>query len=488
MAEYRPSQSPEEAARRAAAGQNPWQIAGFDDGMNNPIKEVVKGIGDITGLRPDALPQPDLASTRYGAGLGEVPNPEHQRWKSQAAGLAARKTALQTKLALPFSNKESIQAQIQEVDNQISALGPEPPKMIPNQLAQTVQGARDQQQQTGTAVDSQKHVIQQAGSGAYHEGQGVNTQARTDAGAAAGRDAPQVSEDPAVRDAQLAGMNRAANFTPDASGAEALEKFRGSRQGLDALMRFSEGPQGPSAAAAQLRMQSDKDKRTALALARSARGGPAAVAAALRRAQAEGAAISAETRGQASVLQAQEADMHQQRQLQALTGAAGAEGTLDANQIAALSEAANVRLEGSAQELGGIRVQNEAAGNIRSDDLETSKVNISAQLQQLGLNDQQVQFFSSLGEQARQEGIRVYQDALSRGLDAELAMAQVNAAYIEMAWRMLTTEQQMELERIAIQSGIDMSNAQAQQQFYGQVLGFGGTVLTAYGMSSGRDK
>jgi hypothetical protein len=121
-------------------------------------------------------------------------------------------------------------------------------------------------------------------------------------------------------------------FNPTATreAATGLQDFRATDASYVPLQQFATEAQGPSAAQALLRAQSDKDTRTAIALARSARGGPAAVAQAQRQAQSEGAAIQAETRGQGAALAAQEFDTYKQRQLAALQ----ASGQIISNQEA----------------------------------------------------------------------------------------------------------------------------------------------------------
>jgi hypothetical protein len=121
--------------------------------------------------------------------------------------------------------------------------------------------------------------------------------------------------------------------------AQALRDFRADRTGIDRLNAYADAPEGPSQAQALLRLQSDADKRTMLALARSGRGGPGAAVNAQRQAITEGGLISAETRGQASALRAQETDMYKQRQLQALAQAGSLISQAEAQRLTALSNA-----------------------------------------------------------------------------------------------------------------------------------------------------
>ena len=122
----------------------------------------------------------------------------------------------------------------------------------------------------------------------------------------------------------------------DSEAFRQLQNFQGDRSGIDALNRYANEAEGPSRAEALLRAQSDADKRTALAIARSGRGGPAAVAQAQRQAISEGAAIAGETRGQAAVLRAQEFDAYKQRQLAALSQSGMLLSNAEAQRLSAL--------------------------------------------------------------------------------------------------------------------------------------------------------
>jgi hypothetical protein len=44
---------------------------------------------------------------------------------------------------------------------------------------------------------------------------------------------------------------------------------------------------------------------------------------------------------------------------------------------------------------------------------------------------------------------------------------------------MLATDQQVQLQKLGMEMGVDMSNAEQRAAFVGQVLGFSGTLLTA---------
>jgi hypothetical protein len=381
----------------------------------------------------------------------------------------------------------------------------------------------------------------------------------------------------------LEGANQLLTYNPHASidrDAGALRNFQSDRSGIDRLNEYADAPEGPSQAQAMLRLQSDADKRTALALARSGRGSPADVARAQRQAIAEGAAIAGETRGQAAVLRAQETDMYKQRQLQALAQAgslisqaeaqrltamsnAGAlmsqadqqklaalqaygqlkaqvdttelnarqsagqlnaagesmslnatqsaaqlQGQMDAQRLSAIGSAAQLRTQGDAiqsqnlQSAGQIRLagseinqrgaiaasnadlQAQAlnlqslslAGNIstaiRSQDIDVLKSNLSAELQTLGLNDQQVRFFSQMANDREVASQNLQMQANALGLNATQAQEALDLQWAQFGFNQLTTQQQAAYQ----QQVFNATNARANRQ---EIAGYAGAGLTA---------
>ena len=342
--------------------------------------------------------------TQYGNGATtEAPNPA---WPPlQEAYLAAVKQFGQ-------NSPEAQQAQLAR-----DAV----PKTIQTQtqLGADVQSVKDQGQQSATNIAADKNVITAVGEGNQAQGQQVATDLAGQSAAAQQRQAPRIAVQGGGTQAQQQALGAAVDFTRQAAG--------------------------PSAAEAQLRMQADRDKRTALALARSARGGPAAVALALRRAQAENAATTAETRGQAGVLRAQETATQRGQNLQA------------------------------------IQIRADIANNARAMDIDTAKSQLGAELQTIGMNDEQTRSFAALSEQARQDANKARSDAVAQGLNADEAAAAIGLQYANQAWGMLTADQQAEIQRLGIQAGaVQASNADAAAKRQ-QVLGFFGSLFAAGG-------
>lgn len=366
------------------------------------------------------------------------------------------------------------------------------------------------------------------------------------------------------------GASRVGAFNPDMvqQDAESLRNFRADRSGIDRLNAYAEAPEGPSQAQALLRLQSDADKRTMLSIARSGRGGAGAAVNAQRQAITEGGLISAETRGQAAALRAQETDTYKQRQLAALaqagslisqaeaqrlqglaqagalmsqadqqklqalmaygelkatqdqqqlqgriaggqlnasadtnrlgaiSNAAQLQGQMDAQKLAATSNAAQLRTEGdrirssNLQAAGQIRLQGSEinqrgaiaasqadlqaqalnlqslslAGNIstaiRDQDINVLRANLDASLQTMGLNDQQVRFFSQMQNDREVASQNLQMQANALGIDANRAQQALDLQWQQLMASQLNQQQQMQYQYDVLNSG----NAQAAQQ------------------------
>jgi hypothetical protein len=457
----------------------------------------------------------------------------------------------------------------------------EPERYIKTELGQDVAAVKDQGAAATGQLTTDASQIRQAGQTAYDSGRANSTTLKQEGLAVQGRQAPQISATPGARtEQQAAGASAAgfsapqgaaqntsntsndaaaivrntandyaqniAGFRPGSAGAadirnagvqgsDQLSRFRAATGGIQSLNKFAQGPAGPSAAAAQLRMQADRDRRAALSLARSARGGPAAVALALRRAQAEGAATAAETRGQASVLRATEAATERGQNLSALQSAGGLEQQASQTNLGALTGAAQTNLQGqtaataaelqgsaqtlqagtaagqlalegasnagqlqtqgaiaagnqalgaSGQNLQAIQIRGDIANTVRAMDIDEAKAQLGADLQTMGMNDEQTRFFTGLGEQARQDAEHAKADALARGLSADQASAQIGLQYANQAWNMLTADQQAQLQQLAIERGVTTANNQNSAQQRQQDLQFLGTLLLAGGAAA----
>lgn len=375
------------------------------------------------------------------------------------------------------------------------------------------------------------------------------------------------------------GAEAVRNFRPSdqtMADAQALREFRADRTGIDRLNAYADAPEGPSQAQALLRAQSDQDKRTMLALARSGRGGPAAQVQGMRQAMSEGSLIASETRGQSAALRAAETAAYEGRKLQALaqagslisqseaqrltalaqagqmmstadqqklaalqaygqlkaqqdamqlsakqaagqlnlgadtnvlnaqtnsaqlmgqadsqilnarTNAAQLRSTMDAQGLSAISTAAglrgqndqirssnlqaagNIRLQGSGLNLQALSLAGQVASDIRNQDIQVLRSNLDSQLQTLGLNDNQVRFFSQMQNDREMANQNLQMQASGLGLNAAQLQAALDLQWQQFAQQQLTDQQRLQLQYDQMAQGGQQFNQQmaAQQQQY----------------------
>ncbi len=515
-------------------------------------------------------------NSTYGGGAAQT-NPDWTNYNQQKA-LIQNQFIPQMNAANAQGDATTRDALRQQMNDAIDQLGPPPPMTVQTPLGASVAQNQAQQAQAQKTLQGDRSAIGQTGIAANAQGQqvaGAMNQRATNAQKTAAptlqvqgnaRDQADAAQQQAanfrsdtsgvqgIRDATTAGTTALNNFRADtsgvagvraagaqgansiadagASGGNDVSGFRAATSGIDALNNFANGPQGPSAAEALLRMQADRDKRTALALARSARGGPAATALALRRAQAENSATAAETRGQGSALRAQELATARGQNLTALSSAGGLQqqssvtdlnaltagaglnlqgqiaagnlnlqGQTNATQaeltgsgqnlsaqqasatagITGATNASQQQLEGSAQNLQGAQTAGALAQNTRAQDIQVAQSNLQSALQTMQLNNQQTQFFTQIGEQARQAGIAAQQQAQATGANIDQANASVALQYGQQAWQMLSTDQQAALQKMALDRGIINSANATSAEANKALMGFLGTGLMAGG-------
>jgi hypothetical protein len=554
-------------------------VAGVATGGLSEVARIVKP------KTPDnSQAEADYAATApnstYGGGATQV-NPDWTTYNQKKADIQNQ--------FIPQMNAANAQGDAatrdglrQQMNDAIDALGAPPPTTIATPLGASVQASQAQQAQAQKNLAQDRSAIGQTGIAANAQGQEVTGAMNTRAAQAQKTAAPTLQVQGNARDQADAAQQQAANFKADTSGiaginaataagttalnnfrandagaagirsaattgaggiadagaqgGQSVSNFQAATGGVQALNNFATGPAGPSAAEAQLRMQADKDKRTALALARSARGGPAATALALRRAQAENSATAAETRGQAGVLRAQEAATARGQNLSALTSAGGLEQQASTTNLNALTAGAGLNLQGqiaagnlnvqgqtnatnadltgsgqnlaaaqssgalgvqgataaSAQQLEGSGQQLQAtqtagalAQNTRGQDIQVAQSNLQAAMQTMQLNDQQSQFYTQLGEQARQAGINAQMQAQQTGASIDQANSAVALQYGQQAWQMLSTDQQAALQKMGLDRGIIQANQAATAQGNQMLMQFLGTGLVAAGAAFG---
>jgi hypothetical protein len=233
------------------------------------------------------------------------------------------------------------------------------------------------------------------------------------------------------------GANAVAGFRPDMvqQDAQSLRNFRADQSGIDRLNSYADEAQGPSAAQAMLRSQSDADKRTMLAIARSGRGGPGAAVNAQRQAITEGGLISAETRGQGAALAAQEFEAYKGRQLQALAQAGSLISQSEAQRLTALSNAGALMSQADQQKLSALQAYGQLKATQDSQQLSArqsaGQLNLGADQARLGAISNAAQVQSSMDAQQlsaqqsaaniRLQGSAINQQGQIAATQAELA-------------------------------------------------------------------
>lgn len=193
--------------------------------------------------------------------------------------------------------------------------------------------------------------------------------------------------------------------------------------------------------------------------------------------------------------------------LNATSNAAQLQNSMDAQRLAAIGQAAQLRTQGDVirsnnlQAAGQIRLSGSEinqrgaiaasaadlqaqalnlnalslAGNIsteiRNQDINVLRSNLDAQLQTLGLNDQQVRFFNQLGSDREVASQNLQQQASALGLNATQAQEALNLQWQQFGLSALSQQQQYQYQQqLLAQNGgqFDQQMALQQQQFAAQ--------------------
>ncbi len=188
--------------------------------------------------------------------------------------------------------------------------------------------------------------------------------------------------------------------------------------------------------------------------------------------------------------------MDQQR-LSAINAAAGYRTQGDQIRSSNLQAAGNIRLQGSeinqrgaiaasnadlqaqALNLQSLSLAGNISTNIRSQNIDVLKSNLSSELQTLGLNDQQVRFFSQMASDREVASQNLSMQANSMGANLEQAQQALDLQWAQFGYNQLTTNQQLQMR----QQQQQIENSQANRNFG---LNAAGTALTGIGMLMGR--
>jgi len=245
------------------------------------------------------------------------------------------------------------------------------------------------------------------------------------------------------------GANAVRAFSPDQvqQDAESLRTFQADRSGINRLNAYADEAQGPSAAQAMLRAQSDADKRMLLAISRSGRGTPASAVQAQRQAITEGGLVSAETRGQGAVLAAQETEAYKQRQLQALAQAGSLISTAEAQRLTALSNAGALMSQADQQKLSALQAYGQLKATQDSQQLSARQ---SAGQLNLGADQARLGAISNAAQ-------------VQSAMDAQLLSAQQSAANIRLQGSAINQQGQIAATQAELQGSAQQLQAMGLQ-------------------------
>ncbi|HYQ03722.1 MAG TPA: hypothetical protein VER96_33845 [Polyangiaceae bacterium] len=247
---------------------------------------------------------------------------------------------------------------------------------------------------------------------------------------------------------------------------------------IDALNQFANGPQGPSAAQAQLTQATDANTQNALALARSGRGMGGSQAA-LRQAIGQNALTQQQANSQAAELRANEYTAFQNQRLNALNAAGGLTNQRDAQQLSALNAAGGLSNQIGAQQLSAL---NSAGG------LSSQIVGGDQSYGQLGLAGAQYQTDTALkGTQLNDAASQAWADrqavALQQGMGAEMGsqtqQLNVNASALAGRENEYASANQTYAAEKGFAQAAAIADANRQQAYTAAALNAGGTVIGA---------
>lgn len=253
---------------------------------------------------------------------------------------------------------------------------------------------------------------------------------------------------------------------------------------LDRVLGFN--PATASAAEAQLQAAGVTNLGQSLALARSARGGPAAQAAALRQAQGEGAATMSQQARDMALLRAKEEDTAKERELTALglgNDVTGAMRTADVtergNDVAATVAELNAGSQQRGQDTDRAVAERNAGvterGQTATANAAMSRDKLDALLgvqqgavvgRQAAVNERGQTIDATTGMALGTEGIQQARDAVSAGAltSAEQTEANILITQAELGYQ-LTPEQQTTLLRLKDKLSETNSSASGFEKF-----------------------
>jgi hypothetical protein len=186
-----------------------------------------------------------------------------------------------------------------------------------------------------------------------------------------------------------------------------------------------------------------------------------------------------------------------QARLGAISNAAQVQSAMDAQKLSAEQSAAQIRLSGSeinqrgaiaasaqqleasAQKLQGLSIAGNISTAIRGQDIDVLKANLDSSLQTMGLNDQQVRFFSQMQQDRDLASQNMQMQASALGINATQAQEQLNLQWSQFAYNQLSGQQQQQYNYAVLNSNnanAAAANARANRQ---EIAGYAGAGLSA---------
>jgi hypothetical protein len=272
---------------------------------------------------------------------------------------------------------------------------------------------------------------------------------------------------------------------PDLVGMGALPGATDRSLQLSALDRVvGYDPTTASLAQAQLADASQMNLANQLAMARSARGGPAAVAAALAQAQGEGAATMSQQARDLAMLRAKEEDTAKQRELEAL-GLGGelassmrGQDVLERGQdVGAVEAALQAGVQQRGQTMASLDAELAQMVSQRGQDVEGAIADLQAGAQQRGQTIQSLDNALNAGVTQRGQTIDAIMaernaGVTERGQEAALIGDQLSADVTQRGQSIdaRTQQSQRELDALIARGGLSEAERQAAVQERGQTL------------------
>lgn len=153
--------------------------------------------------------------------------------------------------------------------------------------------------------------------------------------------------------------------------------------------------------------------------------------------------------------------------LSAIGQAAGLRTQQDSIRSQNLQAAGNIRIQGSGQNLQALSLAGQISSEIRSQDIGVQRSNLDATLQTMGLNDQQVRFFTQMGSDRELSNQTMLQNANQLGISAQQAQQAMDLAWGQFGYQQLSDQQQMQFNYAQLgqqQRQFDTNAALASQQ------------------------